>query len=454
MRILLTGGTGFIGSKLALHLYEQGHDLVLVSRDVTRAKRLVTLPVTWIEGDLMKSELPLNSFKKQKIDAVINLAGDSVVGGRWNDDRKRLIRASRIDFAKNLIQSLIKNLDELPKVLISASAIGFYGERGEELLNEDSNQGQGFLPQVCAEWEEAVQSFANRKVNLRIGVVLGRDGGALSKMKIPFSTGLGAVIGSGKQWLSWIHLEDVIGAIDLILKNENVKGALNLTSPAPVTNREFSKALGAVFNKRVLVNAPASVVQLGLGEMAATLLDSIRVQPKKLESFGYSFKYSNIQSALKECFSEFPNEVYESSQFIPAPLDKVFDFFSEAKNLEKITPPWLGFKIVSTSTPTIKSGTVIEYKLSLHGVPIRWKSKILEYKKNESFVDLQLKGPYSYWHHTHSFKEVSGGTLMRDRVLYRLPMGSLGRIFAGPFIASDVKKIFDYRTHAIKKYLF
>ncbi len=453
MRILLTGATGFIGKNLLIQLFKGGHDLVLLSRNASKTLQNLDVPCEVIECDLTKESPPLSVFTGPiPIDGVIHLAGESIAAGRWTKAQKKKIQDSRTIGTQNLVKAFTLPGARAPKVFASASAIGFYGDRGNEELIESSSPGQGFLADVCQEWEREANlasSKNTRVVNLRLGVVLGQEGGAFAQMIKPFALGVGAKLGSGQQWMSWIHVHDVIEAIQWILKNEAIHGAVNLVAPHPVNNEELTHRLATTLNRPAWFKAPAEVLRLGLGEMSTTLLNSARVLPTQLPSYGFRFAYPTLESALSEMTSEFPNQIFEAFQFIEKPISEVFEFFSDAKNLETITPPWLKFKTLSQSTETIQTDTRIEYRLVVHRIPMRWKTQIHDWKKNKSFIDEQIQGPYSRWYHTHQFESIRGGTLIRDHISYRLPMGSIGNWMLGSFVRKDVSQIFAFRRAKI-----
>jgi uncharacterized protein (TIGR01777 family) len=256
MNILVTGGTGFIGMPLSRELRDSGHNVVVTTRRQSYSKE----KLTWDPPALIPSDVISN------FDAVINLAGEPVAPGRWTKRRKELIISSRVNTTRALIESIKKSASK-PKVLISASAIGYYGAQGDEYVTEDAPPASDFLAEVCKAWEaEALKARESgiRVVLIRIGGVLESDGGALPKMMTPFTFLLGGPIGSGKQWFSWIHRDDVIGIIKYALQNESVSGPVNATAPNPVTNREFSSKLGKTIHKPSWLAVPAFVVKLTL----------------------------------------------------------------------------------------------------------------------------------------------------------------------------------------------
>jgi uncharacterized protein (TIGR01777 family) len=234
-------------------------------------------------------------------DAVVHLAGESVVG-RWTAEKKKAIRDSRVLGTRHLVAALAQ-AEVKPRVLVCASAVGFYGDRGDELLREESPSGQGFLPEVCREWEDASRIAGDagiRTVNIRIGLVLSAKGGALAKMLTPFKLGLGGRIGSGQQWWSWIHVDDVVGGIHHAMRSESLAGAVNLVAPNPVRNAEFTRVLASVLGRPAFFPVPEFALRMAFGKMAAgeLLLSSQRTEPGKLLAEGYEFRFRELRGAL------------------------------------------------------------------------------------------------------------------------------------------------------------
>lgn len=293
MRILITGASGFIGSALQRSLREKGHDLLLASRSEPRDE-------SWVQWNVK------DGFAKPEklvgIDAVIHLAGESISGLRWTDDKKKAIRDSRVLGTRNVVDT-ISELERRPSVLIAASAVGFYGDRGDEVLTETSKSGKTFLAEVCREWEaesRRAEDSGVRTVLLRTGLVMSKDGGALGTMLLPFKMGLGGVIGDGKQWMSWVSLDDHINVINIALENDSVRGAVNSVSPNPVTNEEFTKTMGEVLYRPTFIPLPEFAVHLMLGEMGEELLlNSERVIPKRLTDLGFKFKFADLKKAIE-----------------------------------------------------------------------------------------------------------------------------------------------------------
>jgi ligand-binding SRPBCC domain-containing protein len=340
-----------------------------------------------------------------------------------------------------------------PRVLVSASAIGWYGDRGDTPLREQSDPGEGFLAQVCRDWESAVfeaQALDVRTVAVRIGVVLGRDGGALEPLLPLFRLGLGGRVGSGRQWFSWIHLDDLVGLLRRVVEDPRAAGPVNGVAPEPVTNATFTAELGRVLRRPAVLPVPAMALRAALGEMSTVLLASQRVEPTAARQLGYAFQFPTLRSALEDLCADRNHELIIEQKLTHAP-NAVFPFFSDPANLEKITPPFLRFRVLGATTPRIGDGTLINYALRLHGMPLRWQSRIESWKPSDMFVDVQTRGPYAFWHHTHEFHPADGGTVIRDRVRYRLPFGALGDLVAGWMVRRDLEAVFNYRRQRIQE---
>lgn len=290
-RVLMSGCSGPIGAALLPSLEQAGSEIVRLVRGPARnAGQISWNPM----GEL--SPAVVSGF-----DAVIHLAGESVVG-RWTAAKKREIRESRVRGTRSLASALART-ETKPRVFICASAIGFYGDRADEILTEKSECGAGFAADLSHEWEAASRIAADagiRTVNLRIGLVLSAQGGALPKMLPPFKLGLGGRLGSGKQWWSWIHVDDIVGAAHHVIQTESLAGPVNLVTPNPVRNKEFTKTLASVLGRPALLPVPALAARLVLGEMAqALMLASQRVEPEKLRATGYRFRFADLRTALE-----------------------------------------------------------------------------------------------------------------------------------------------------------
>ena len=448
MKVMVTGATGFIGKELIKKLHEMGHEIVVLTRNPDSARFRIPVHCEIIPWDPCRNHLPSTALKG--VDAVINLAGENIADGRWSPERKRKLIQSRELSVRRLVNAMTY-MDKKPKTLVSVSAIGFYGDRGDVILNEGDLKGHGFLSDVCKVWEEEIlkaKEFGVRTVAYRLGMVLGHDGGALNKILPPFKLGLGGNLGSGSQWMSWIHINDLVNMLVHAIENPSMDGIYNAVSPNAVRNKEFTKTLGKILKRPTIFPVPKFVLKVVLGELSELLLGSQRVNANKISDTGFKFKYPHIQEALKEVCGNTYHEI-KTEQWVPQPLERTFSFFKEARNLEKITPKFLNFKILNQSTPEIQEGTKINYRLSLHGFPVSWISKITDWKPNQKFSDIQVKGPYSHWYHTHEFEEKNGGTLIKDHVLYKVPFGIPGDLVAGKWVRKDLEKVFTHRHKTI-----
>jgi len=298
MKILITGSTGLVGTALTQDLQRVGHTVCRLVRPGTSTQAIGNsqgFDVNWNPATGELGGVAVGA------DAVVNLAGASIADGRWTPQRKQLLRSSRIDTTRALVQALAK-MSARPRALISASATGIYGNRGDETLTEASQPGNDFLSEIAKEWEsEALKAEALgiRLVRARFGVILSKQGGALPQMMRPFQFGVGGKIGTGKQWMSWITLDDVVATLRLALENANITGPLNVVSPQPVTNAEFTKLLAAALHRPALFPAPAFALRLLLGELAdALLLSSQRVLPAQLQKLNYAFLHPDLRTAL------------------------------------------------------------------------------------------------------------------------------------------------------------
>lgn len=294
--ILLTGGSGFIGQQLVPTLLNAGHTITIFTRNPKKTSAIFQQQVATIDNldDLTEDD---------HFDAVINLAGQGIGDQRWTDTVKQQLRDSRLITTADLVEYL-KRAKQKPEVFISGSAIGVYGLHGDEKLDEQASGDDSFSSKLCRDWEDQAaeaEVLGIRCCYLRTGVVLGKNGGALSKMLPPFKMALGGPMGSGKQWMSWVHMDDLVGAILYTLETPSIRGPINGTAPNPVTNKEFSKTLGAALNRPAIIPMPEFVLKLMMGEMAEELLLSgQRVVPAKLTQSGFEFKYPHLDGALRD----------------------------------------------------------------------------------------------------------------------------------------------------------
>ncbi|WP_431800419.1 TIGR01777 family oxidoreductase [Halobacillus andaensis] len=301
MNIAITGGTGFVGQKLTRELIEEGHHVYILTR--SPEKHHDTDHTTYI-GWLMDGYSPW--LELPQIDAFVNLAGESLNSGRWTEDKKRSIMNSRIDATEGVLE-IIEKSHVKPNVLVNASAVGFYGKSKTKTFTEETTEpGNDFLANVVAEWEKRASKAANlgvRTAFIRFGIILGEEG-ALPKMVIPYRLMAGGNLGTGEQWMSWVHVEDVVGLIKLAVKEKSIEGPLNGTAPHPKRNKDFGQTLGEVLNRPHWLPAPAFALKAALGDMSTLLLDGQSVVPKKATEYGYAFKYPELKPALQSILTD------------------------------------------------------------------------------------------------------------------------------------------------------
>ncbi len=297
MRVIVTGGTGFIGPKLCARLVAKGHDVIALTRDASRSRDDVhpkVRVVSWADGAAWEGFV-------DGAGALVNLAGESIAQ-RWTPSAKARIAKSRLDAAAKL-RAAAEKAAQKPSVLVNASAVGYYGPAGDEVLDESAPAGQDFLARTCVDWEAAARSLEPlgvRVAMLRTGVVLGAGGGALAKMLPPFRAFVGGPLGSGTQWMSWIHESDLVELFLWAIENPAVAGPVNATAPSPVTMRDFATALGKALHRPSFMPAPAAAIRLALGEMATVVLDGQRVVPKKALALGFTFRFTDVLAALRD----------------------------------------------------------------------------------------------------------------------------------------------------------
>ena len=472
MKVFITGSTGFMGRALALRLQRDGHSIVAWVRDEKRAASKLGADVEFLRVDCDDATL---ARTLGDCGAVVNLAGEPLIG-RWTQARRALLTESRVELTERLVDAMA-SASRAPRVFVSGSAVGYYGDRGDEILTEASTPTDDFLGKLCQQWEQAAlraEDAGVRVVLLRTGIVLGREGGALAKLLTPFRLGLGGPIGSGHQYMPWIHLHDGVETIVRALEDERYSGPINATAPNPVTNRQFARALGSALRRPALLPLPGFVLKAAMGEAASVLLGGQCAMPRKLLELGFPFAFSTIDEALRDIVggsaavsirrleaatsaisdssylaSRRPTYELRARTTVHAPIGEVFEFFSCPENLGIMTPANMGFVITNVSGP-MEDGTSISYRVRIGGVPVRWKTRIDAWKRGQRFIDAQITGPYACWWHEHRFEaDGADGTIMEDRVLYAPPLGLFGRIANRLFISDALRTIFAYRADAI-----
>jgi len=297
MNILMTGGTGFVGTALASRFLQEGHTVTILVRPMGESGRRFT-GISYLQGDPNQKGLWQEVLKDQ--DTIVNLAGASIFS-RWTDEYKRILRESRINTTRNIVEGLVSS-PEKKITLFSTSAVGYYGFHGDEALDESSPPGSDFLAHLAVDWEAEAQKAADKGVRVvitRFGIVLGEKGGALGQMVPLFQRFVGGAVGSGQQWFSWIHMQDLVEAFVFLLKHQKITGAVNLCAPGPVKNLDLAKSLGRVLQRPSFMPAPGFMIKLVLGEFGSVILKGQRVIPRRLLESGFTFQYPDIDSALK-----------------------------------------------------------------------------------------------------------------------------------------------------------
>jgi uncharacterized protein (TIGR01777 family) len=297
MKVAISGATGLIGTALRQSLTDDGVQVVALTRKGS------VPPLETITWDVENGRFDASAL--EGVDAVVHLAGETIAQ-RWTEERKKRIRESRVKGTGLLVEGL-KSLKKKPRVFLCASAVGFYGNRGDEELTEASPAGEGFLPETCQAWERAAMEAMGlgiRTAVMRTGIVLSTRGGALKQMLPPFRVGLGGPVGSGRQWMSWIHVDDVVGAMRFVLQKDDLMAAVNGTAPNPVRNADFGKALGRALSRPAFLPAPAFAMKLAFGDMSELVLDGQKVLPKKLLDNGYKFRFPELGPALEDILAK------------------------------------------------------------------------------------------------------------------------------------------------------
>ncbi len=454
MKILITGISGFVGKHLLRNLLLDGHEVVGLTRNAQKLKD-IGLPLEIFEW---KNDFPVDSLKG--VDAVINLMGENLSAKRWSEDQKEKLYNSRVISTKKLVEAIDKNLSTPLKAFISVSAIGIYPVNKTENIDETfTDFPDSFLSNLCQKWESEALKIkkAERIVIPRLGVVLGRSEGMLSRLDPIFKFGMGGPIGLGKQSMSWIHVSDLVKIISHALTDKKIKGIINATAPNPTSNAQFTKAFSKALKLPALFPVPPLIIKLAFGEMSTIILDGQKIIPKKLLDINFSFDFPNIEKALNDIYlnysyegKSFYRDEFVRYQYVKIPVERLFPFFATPENLQKLTPDFLNFKILNSSDKSIKKGTEINYQITLKGFPMKWKTLITQWQENKQFADLQKSGPYRFWHHTHLFHPYKDGTIIEDRIVYRVPLGPLGELVK-PMVLKDIGKIFSYRKDVLEK---
>ena len=474
MHIFITGSTGFIGRFTTSYLQGRGHTITAFVRDPQKAKDLLSQGIEIIPSNVSLKEL---TRQFEKTDVVVNLAGRPIAT-RWNRKRKQEIRDSRISVTKFLVDA-INNCKNPPQLLISASAVGYYGNPGKPSVDESSEKGDGFLSDLSAQWESTACNVQNNRTRiclLRIGIVIGREGGILGALTPLFENQLGHYIASDPI-MPWIHISDLVRIIGFCITNTSLSGPINCTAPTPVTNKEFATTLKGFVGSKFLLRIPNLFLKPVLGEASTVLTNSQNVLPVVLNKNSFDFDFPTIRQALEAEFNQKEiiienfssvNDVETDSLRDKYSVDRkgqykltstmtltgtpqsLFNFFSSPLNLGGLTPQWTKFQILDIPEQ-ISEGSIIKYRIGLGPFKLSWTTIIVSWNPNKLFIDLQGRGPYSLWWHEHILKEkTTNSLLMIDRVIYRVPGGILGRMIHRLFIKRALLRIFRYRAQSIK----
>lgn len=468
MLILITGATGFVGRALVLRLQRDGHRVRALVRSPARALDLLGADV-----ELAPTSAGLGRAV-EGCDAVINLAGESVASGRWTAARKRVLWDSRVKLTEDLVAA-IAAAQRRPGVLVSASAVGYYGDRGDEILDEGSAPGSDYLGSMCQAWEDAAHAARAHGVRVccvRVALVLGLGGGVLERLVPLVRAGVAGPLGSGAQWFPWVHLHDLVELFAQAVVDPRYAGAINSAAPEAVTNREFTRRLARRLGRWAVVPAPGFALRVALGEAASALLAGQRLGRSAALGLGFTFAFPTLDAALADLFDEGgrprfdaagarPESGYLAARgatrtlrqraVLPAPIDDVCGFFSRAENLGPMTPAGATMRIATPRPLPVGAGERVEYTLRVGPAPLRWVTEFEAWDLPRRFVDVQVRGPFASWWHEHRFEPLAdGSTQMDDTVYYRVPLGPLGWIADRLFVRPRLRAIFGFRAQALR----
>jgi uncharacterized protein (TIGR01777 family) len=450
VRVGVTGATGFVGRAVTAALVRRGDAVTALTRDPAKARMPAGIAVVRFDvNDPAPNPGPLEG-----LDAVIHLAGE-IVDGRWTTEKKKAIRRSRVEGTRNLVASL-DACERRPRVLASASAVGFYGDRGDEPLDESSAPGDDFLASVCTGWEREAAAAADlgmRVAMVRVSFAVGH-GGAILKLLPIFRFGAGGPLGSGRQWMPWIHVDDLADLFCFVVDRDDISGPVAGVAPDYAQNRRVMHAVGRALGRPALAPAPGFALTAIVGEFAHTLLGGQLIVPAKALDAGFEWKHPRLEEALIGLLAPESKKTpgiqrFESEQVVRAPIDRVFDFFSDPGNLVRLTPPEMGFSMTTPKPSPMRRGAVADYSLKVRGMRVRWRSMIARWEPQVRFADVQVRGPYLFWRHTHEFEEKERGVAVRDLVEYSLPFAPLSDI-ALSAVRRDIESVFAYRRRSVE----
>ncbi len=468
MRIFVTGATGFIGRALVLRLLRDGHEVQAWSRSQAKARAALGADVDVAGGDDLALVRAIDGC-----DAVVHLAGEPVLPGRWTRTRKAALVRSRVGFTHRVVAAC-QAARRPPAVLVCASAVGIYGDGGDTALTEQSPAGTGFLANLCKRWEEAAGAAHDQRVaSVRIGIVLGRGGGALASMLPLANAGLLGPMGSGRQYLPWIHIDDLTEALISGLQDPRFEGPINLVGPDPVPQAEFARAIGRALGRPAFAPAPAFAIRAMLGEASMALLEGQRAYPERLRELGFEFRFASLDAALADIVDDDdaanvrpfdgmlqdaagldylrenpPTHELTAQIRVPVPISEAWRFFSNPDNIGPLSPPDYAMEL--DKDVLLAEGARFTHGMSLGPVPLKWHGRFVAVAPGERFVDVQDGGPWRTFWHEHRF-EADGPdhTILHDRVLLRAPAGLIGRIAMPLALIPRLCTLFAYRRQAI-----
>jgi len=462
--VIIAGATGLIGQALSLSLNRHGHRVIALARNVAEARQRLGADNTilaWDDPSAWQAAIA-------QADVVINLAGAPILPHPWTANRRHVLQSSRIDTTQALVDAIGQS-DDPPKLLIQASATGFYGA-GSSSASEQTAVGRGFAAQLCSDWEQTADqalSDRTRVIRLRIGNVLARESGLLGKIGAIYRAHLASRLGSGRQPFSWIDLDDLLAIIHRCIADQTLNGAINACVPTQACFADLHQALRAKTGRQFAPPAPAWLVETLLGEAGQLLTRGRHVIPERLCHAGFEWRFSNLANCVAHHLQPSSRVHFETSQDVTpqgkrasyclqattqtySDKNSLVPWFETPLNLGVMTPNFMRFSLQG-EPQKMAEGAVIHYRIYLFGFPMTWVTRIEQWEAGESFVDQQAKGPYSLWWHEHRFEEQTGNTEIHDRVLYRMPLGWIGRLVHRLFIRRTLSRIFAYRMAVVDR---
>jgi len=459
MRVIITGGSGLIGSALARGLVQENHEVIVLTRKATRATGLPA-SVQLVEWD-GRSAAGWGSLA-DGADAIVNLAGASIAGEsflalilkRWTPAFLKKVLDSRLNAGKAVLEA-IQAARVKPKVLIQASAVGYYGDRGDEFLTEESAPANDALAEICKQWEASTapaEQMGVRRIVIRTGgMALSTKGGTFPYMMLPFKFFVGGPLGSGKNWFSWIHIADEVGAIRFLIDNPDARGVFNLSSPQTLTNREFSHVMGRVMKRPSFFPLPAFVLRLMFGAKASILLGSQRQIPERLQKMGYQFQFPDAELALRDIMKKRIAMQYHHTFRVASSRAAVSAFHTDASSLSAITPPPVLVR-VNQAPPRLTEGDIMDFTMWLGPLPVHWVARI-EQVSPSGFTDRQMQGPFQSWVHRHNFIPVDDRTTeVVDGIQFELKPQLWWRLIGG-FLGFTLPLLFAFRSWKTRRLL-